>query len=189
MNILLQLFWSFAKIGAIAYGGGPAMIPVIENEVVNNQGWVTDADFRTALGIGYSLPGPISPQMAFWTGWRVAGFPGGLVAWLALELPSMTMMMILSVFFWRNMDSNSYLAGAAKGASVGVVGLMIYLAVSNSTKVFAPLKEQGWASGLLAHPDWVVLVIVVVVLSLWRPNLMVPVCMVGSILYGALFLR
>jgi len=184
---LLDLFLSFLKIGSIAYGGGPAMIPVIQTEVVDTQGWIPDEDFRTALAIGYSLPGPISSKMALWSGLQVAGIPGAFVAWIALELPSLTIMLIFTRFFWSTMSTNAYFTGAAKGASIGVVGLLAYLVYNQAGKIFQ--TGNGWLQGVMDHPSWVVLVIVVFVLSAWRPTLMVPLSLIGSAVFGAFFLR
>jgi len=187
MNLLIEIFFTFAKLGAIAYGGGAAMIPVIQAEVVEAKNWVKDDDFRTALAIGNTLPGPIAPQMAFWTGLRVAGFPGAVLALIAVQLPGVTAMFLISSFFWSRMGENVYLSGAARGASVGVVGLLGYVAYDQAFKVFA--RGVGWRQGLAAHPNWVVLVLVVFALSVWRPTWMVPLSLIGSAVYGAFFLR
>ena len=80
--ILLQIFLSFAKLGAIAYGGGPAMLPLIQAEVVDGRGWVSADEFRQAIGAGFALPGPIAPKMAFWVGIQAGGLTGAF--WLLL---------------------------------------------------------------------------------------------------------
>lgn len=189
MPLLLDIFITFVKLGLIAYGGGPAMIPVMQASIVNQKGWVTDEDFRTALAMGNSLPGPIAPQMAFWTGMQVSGVVAGIVAAVAVVAPSLFLMFLLTIFFWNNIDNNTYLKGAAKGAGIGVVGLLAYVAYDQAYKVFVKGAASNWWEGLRAHPNWVILVAVVFALSLWRPTLMVPVSIIGAAVYGAIFLR
>lgn len=188
MRVLLELFMSFFKIGLVAYGGGPAMVPVIETEVVTRRGWIDPTDFRTAISLAYTLPGPITPQLAFWTGWRVAGLPGGIVAWVAMELPSISAMYLIGRFFWGAMDSNVYLRGAAQGAGIGVVGLLWYLAYQQARGVFVG-ASGGWSEGIRNHADWLVIVMVVFLAALWRPTLMVPISLIACMVYGALFLH
>lgn len=190
MQLMLEIFWSFVKTGSIAYGGGPSMIPILQAEVVEGKSWVTDDDFRAALGVGYALPGPIVTKMSFWVGWRIAGFFGGTVALIAVTLPSLLMMMLLTGVLWGSMGRNlSYLNGATKGASIGVVGLLLYVAYDQAHKVFVKGVAPNWLEGLRAHPDWVILVLVVFALAIWRPSIMVPLSVVGAAIYGAIFLR
>lgn len=190
MGILWQLFVTFVKLGTIGYGGGPAMIPIIQSEVVESHGWVTDADFRTGLSAGYMLPGPIAPKMAFWVGLQQYGILGALVATLGVLLPNLFLMFLLSTFFFSSFSQgNKYLEGAAKGASIGVVGLLAYVAYNQAHKVFARGYEGGWLTGLTQNPVWVLIVIAVFVLSVWRPTVMVPLSLIGAALFGAFFLR
>ena len=189
MANLLEIFATFARLSSISFGGGPSMIPIFQSEVVDAKEWVTDADFRQALAIGYSLPGPIAPKMAFWTGLQIAGFPGALVAVIGVELPSLAFFYILTRFFFTDMSNNSVMAGATRGASIGVVGLLIYIAYDQAFKVFARDTGGNWLEGISKHPEWIIVVVTVVVLSLWRPTLMVPLSLIGSAIFGAIFLR
>lgn len=188
MGLLWELFTTFFKIGIFAYGGGPAMIPVMQVDVVDGNEWVTDEDFGTAVAIGYSLPGPIAPKMAFWAGLQTAGIWGGLIAMFAVVLPSILLMGVATQLLWNNIDSNAYLAGAAKGASIGVIGLLAYVTYNQAFKTFG-VKSTGWPEALTSHVDWLVLVIVIFALVLWRPGLMIPLSIAISALYGAFFLR
>ncbi|MFP4321531.1 MAG: chromate transporter [Anaerolineales bacterium] len=189
MALLWELFTTFMKLGTIAYGGGPSMIPIIEADVVSGKGWVTDADFRTALATGYGLPGPLATKMAFWVGLQVAGWAGALVATAGVVIPSILMMAVAVTVLWENMGNNSVLRGAAKGASIGVVGLLAYVVYDQAFKVFARDHGGSWLAGFRAHPDWIALVIVVFGLALWRPALMVPLSIIGAAIYGAIALR
>lgn len=190
MGILWELFTTFLKLGTIAYGGGPAMIPVIQSETVEGHEWLSDDEFRTGLAIGYGLPGPIAPKMAFFVGFQTYGVIGGLVAMFGVLLPNVFAMFLLTTLFFGSFsEGNKYLDGAAKGASIGVVGLLAYVAYNQAHKIFARNFDNGWLGGLAAHPDWVILVIVIFVAAVWRPTLMIPLGLVGAAIYGALFLR
>ena len=81
--IYLELFWTFFKIGAFTFGGGYAMIPLIQKETVEKHGWISDKDILEIVAIAESTPGPIAVNSATFVGIRVAGLPGAIVALLA----------------------------------------------------------------------------------------------------------
>ena len=85
---LLVLFLTFLKVGALTFGGGYAMIPIIQREVVEKRKWASEADILDILAISESTPGPISVNAATYIGFRVAGFWGSFFATLGLILPS-----------------------------------------------------------------------------------------------------
>ena len=92
MNILLQLFISFFKIGAFSFGGGYAMLPLIKREVIEVHGWMTGAEFIDVLAISEMTPGPFAVNSATFLGNKVAGIPGSIVATFAVILPSFIVM-------------------------------------------------------------------------------------------------
>ena len=186
---LFEIFISFAKLGIIAYGGGPAMLPLIQAEVVDGKGWVSADDFRAAIGAGYALPGPIATKMAFWVGFQAAGPIGGLVALIALLLPNTFAMMLLARLFFQDLRENVYVSGAVTGAGIGVIGLLGYITYDQAYKAFVRGDNATWLQGLRAHPDWVVIAILAFALAIWRPNLMVPLVVIASGIYGAFFIR
>ena len=87
--LLLDIFISFSKVGIFAYGGGPSMIPLVQEEVVDVHGWMTIEEFTDALAMGYALPGPIATKMAAYIGYKVAHGPGLLVALFGTVFPSL----------------------------------------------------------------------------------------------------
>lgn len=187
MSELWEIFVVFFKIGLYAYGGGPAMIPVMQAEVVGTRHWTTDNDFLTALAIGNSIPGPIAPKLALWMGSRLAGVPGAMVASIAVVLPGLILMSVFTSIFWSNADS-PYLKGAAKGAGVAVIGLLAYVTYDQAAKLF--LRDSGtWVKALENHIDWVIIVALAFGFVVWRPNLMMPIVIIAAALYGAFFMR
>ena len=103
--IYLQIFLAFFIPGIIGYGGGPASIPLIENEVVDTYGWMTTEEFSDTLAIGNALPGPIATKMAAYIGYEQAGVLGAAVALFATIGPSLILMLMLLGLLYRNRNS------------------------------------------------------------------------------------
>lgn len=91
--IYLNLFLAFFVSNIIGYGGGPAIIPLIEAEVVGRFGWMSSSEFAETLAIGNALPSPIATKMAGQIGYDVAGIPGAVVALFATVAPSLLLML------------------------------------------------------------------------------------------------
>src|SRR5690606_36055502 len=103
--IYVQIFWAFFIPGILGYGGGPASIPLIENEVVRRYGWLTVQEFSEVLALGNSLPGPIATKLAGYIGYEVGGVLGAVVAIGANVLPSLILMIILLNVLLKYKDS------------------------------------------------------------------------------------
>ncbi|EIJ80547.1 Chromate transporter family protein [Bacillus methanolicus PB1] len=91
--IYLKIFWAFFVPGILGYGGGPASIPLIENEVVDRYGWLTVHEFSEVMALGNSLPGPIATKMAGYIGYEQAGVLGAAVGVFATAAPSLILML------------------------------------------------------------------------------------------------
>lgn len=120
----LILFYVFAKIGLFTFGGGYAMIPIIQTEVSEKRKWVKPSEILDILAISESTPGPISVNAATYIGYRVAGFWGSLFSTLGLALPSFTIIFIIS-FFYKTFMSWNVVNAAFKGIKVGVIILLV----------------------------------------------------------------
>ena len=141
---LLDLFISFTKVGVFAYGGGPSMIPLIQEEVVEVHGWMSIEEFTDALAMGYALPGPIATKMAGYVGYKIANLPGLLAALLGTVLPSLLMMMALAALFWSYKDS-PYVQATLTAVRPAVVGLLFVVV----WQMF-PKSVTSWHTGLIA---------------------------------------
>lgn len=135
-NLLFDLFWSFAKIGLFTFGGGYAMIPLIEEVCVENKGWITSDELSTVTAIAESTPGPIAINCATFTGYAQGGFAGALSATFGMVLPSFIIIYIISVFF-DDFLSIAIIANAFKGIKIGV-GILILQAGINMYKKMKP---------------------------------------------------
>jgi len=100
-----HLFIAFFIPNIVGYGGGPAIIPLIENEVVGRYGWMTAQTFAETLALGNALPSPIATKMAGYIGYDVAGAPGALVALFATVAPSLLLMLLALGTLYRYRDS------------------------------------------------------------------------------------
>ena len=116
-GILKDLFLSFAKIGMFTFGGGYAMIALIENECVENKKWITTDDLSTITAIAESTPGPIAINCATFTGYMQAGLAGAVSATLGMITPSFLIIYLISMFF-DNFLEITIIASAFKGIKI-----------------------------------------------------------------------
>ena len=123
MGVLLQLFASYLKIGFFGFGGGYAMLSLIHSEVVVRNAWLTNSEFSDIVAISQMTPGPIAINSATYIGYEVAGFWGSVVATVAVCLPALTIMMLITRFFLRLRD-NRYVQGVVMGMRPVVVGMI-----------------------------------------------------------------
>ena len=121
--IYLQLLYSYLKIGFFGFGGGYAMLSLIQNEVVVQNQWMTNAEFTDIVAISQMTPGPIAINSATYIGYTVAGFWGSVVATTAVCLPALTLMIFITRFFLQLRD-NRYVKGAIAGMKPVVVGMI-----------------------------------------------------------------
>lgn len=134
MNILLDLFLTFAKIGLFTFGGGYAMISMIENNCVVKKQWITHDEMMNVTVIAESTPGPIAINCATFTGYKKAGFIGALVATLGIVVPSFFVIYLISMFL-DNFLELTIIANAFKGIKIAVGILILDAAVTMIKKM------------------------------------------------------
>ena len=123
MTRLRDIFWSFLKIGAFTFGGGYAMIPLIEAEMIQKRGWLTREDFINQLMLAQSIPGPIALNTAVFVGYKTRGTKGALAALLGVVIPSFVIILAIATCFVDFKD-NHIVAAAFKGMRPAVVALI-----------------------------------------------------------------
>ena len=136
--MLVQLFLSYLKIGFFGFGGGYAMLSLIHSEVVVRNGWLTSGEFSDIVAISQMTPGPIAINSATYIGYEVAGIAGSVVATVAVCLPALTIMMLLTRFFLRLKD-NIYVRGVVQGMRPVVVGMI----ASAALLLIFPHSDEG----------------------------------------------
>ena len=124
MKIIPELFLTFAKIGLFTFGGGHAMISMINNICVERKQWITHDEMMNVTVIAESTPGPIAINCATFTGYKKAGLPGALAATIGIVVPSFTIIYIISMFL-DNFLELPIVANAFKGIKIAV-GILIF---------------------------------------------------------------
>lgn len=124
MNLLLKLYLAFLKIGTFGFGGGYAMLPLIQKEIVTNNNWLSQSDFMDIIGISQMTPGPIAINSATFVGFRASGFWGSVVATLGVVTTSFILVSLANYFF-NKFKNSKVLDNALKGMRPALVGLII----------------------------------------------------------------
>ena len=124
IRTIWRVFFTFFKIGAFTFGGGYAMIPLIQRETVEKHGWISDDDILEVVAIAESTPGPIAINASTFIGYRVAGFLGALCATLGVVLPSFVVILAISGVL-RQFQHIKAVQYAFVGIRAGVLALIV----------------------------------------------------------------
>lgn len=124
-----KLFLTFMKLGLFSFGGGPAMLMLIKEEIVTKNGWMSEEELTEMVGLSESTPGPIAVNLATYLGYRKHGFLGALCATLGVMVPTFLIMFIVSMFF-RNLMQYEPVQYAFIGVKCAVVFLILRVAIS-----------------------------------------------------------
>ncbi len=136
LKTILKLFVTMFKIGLFTFGGGYVMVTLIENEFVEKKKWLTQEEYYDMLAIAESTPGPIAINSSTYIGYKLAGFLGSLFATIAVCLPSLIIIYIISLFFDKFLEF-TLVANAFKGIQVCVS----YLIISAGIKMIKKLEK------------------------------------------------
>lgn len=150
MRLLFDIFWSFLKIGAFTFGGGYAMIPLIQHEVISLRRWLGEGEFVELLTLAQAAPGPISLNTAVFVGYKMRGYGGALAAVMGVVIPSFVVILVVAMFF-ADIRDNRWVDAAFRGMRPAVVALIV-----------APIV--GLAQGMSA---WLMAVAVAVAVAVW----------------------
>lgn len=136
------LFKTFFFIGAFSFGGGYAMLPLIQEEVVHHHSWLEASQFADILSVAEMTPGPVSINTATYVGYKVAGISGSFLATLGVVLPSLILISTLTGIVLKN-KNNPYFQGVFRGLRPVVVALIIGAAIilGINTNTFINIKE------------------------------------------------
>jgi len=129
LKLCLQLFLTFMKIGAVTFGGGYAMIPIIENEISVKKGWIKDDELLEVVAISETTPGPIAICAATFIGYKIAGVLGAFCATFGVVLPSFIIIFVISLFL-RRFEDLEIIKYAFFGIRAGVLALLIKAVIS-----------------------------------------------------------
>ena len=139
------LFFTFFKIGLFTFGGGYAMIALLEEEFIQRRKWLDKDEFLDMAAIAESTPGPVAINSATYLGYKLAGVPGAATATVAVCLPSFLIIYAISLFF-EQFTQLTVIANAFKGIQVCI----IYLIFSAGVRMLKALDKSPFATGVLA---------------------------------------
>ena len=140
-----DLFWTFLKIGAFTFGGGYAMVALLEREFVEDKQWLSREEFLDMVAIAESTPGPVAVNSATYVGYKIEGVEGAAASTLAVCLPSFVVIYLISLVFDRFLQLSA-VASAFRGIQVCVV----YLVLSAGLKMLKNLKKDAFSRAVLA---------------------------------------
>ena len=124
MNILLELFIVFFKLGAFTIGGGIAMLPLLQNTLINEKKWFTKEEFMDIVAVCQSLPGVVAINMATYVGYKKKGLIGSIVSTFGVTIPSFIMILIIAKFI-TSLGDNGVLMGAMAGLRAAALGMVV----------------------------------------------------------------
>lgn len=145
LKSLWQLFISMLKIGLFTFGGGYAMISLLDNEFVGKKKWINHDEFMDMVTIAESTPGPIAINCATYIGYKKQGMVGSIFATLGMVIPSFTIIYLISLFF-NQFLSITWVASAFKGIQVCVV----FLIFSAGLKMLKKMKKSVFSIAVLS---------------------------------------
>ena len=162
-KLLGQLFLSFAKVGVMTFGGGMAMLPILQREVVEDKGWATDEELVDYFAIGQCTPGIIAVNMSSLIGYRIAGVPGVLSAVLGVVLPPFLTIVAIAYFLFNVFDLAA-VQHAFMGIRAGVCAMILVSVIKMARKslrsAFAwTVALAGFLTLLLADVNIILLIV------------------------------
>jgi chromate transporter len=178
---LWALFLSFGTATLLGYGGGPSIIPIYQDQVVNRHGWMDATEFGRSLAFGNALPGPIATKLAAYIGFKVAGWPGSIVALIAVVMPTALLMIALAGIMIK-LENNPYIKGMISGIQPVIFVMMAMLAYDFSKFAFEQ-TGAGWFSFL----PFVIACVFFIMVHYLQLNAVWGIVM--SLVLGAFFLR
>ena len=173
MQVLWELFRAFFTIGALTFGGGYAMLPMLEREIVNKRNWATQEELLNYFAIGQCTPGVIAVNTATFVGSKVKGVVGGIIATLGVIAPSMIIITVIAMVL-ENFMEIVWVQNAFAGIRVAVCALI----TASVVKLLKSNVKKYWHIALA-----VVAFVVVALLSL-SPVYVVVGCAVLSFIFG-----
>lgn len=184
--ILLELFWSFFQVGLFTFGGGYASLPLIQEQVLEKNAWLTHAEFIDILTISQMTPGPIAINASTFVGTKIAGIPGAIVATVGCVTPSCIIVLILATLYYKY-KGFSIVEGIIKGLRPAVVALIASAALSI---LLTALFGSDSLSIIFSNMNWIALCLLAASLFLLKKFKLNPIYVMllsgvaGVIIYG-----
>ena len=178
MKLLLNLFLTFSKIGLFTFGGGYAMIPLIENVCVTKKEWITHEEMMEITVVAESTPGPIAINCATYVGSKKKGFWGAAAATLGVTLPSFLIILLISFFLDRFLEIK-WVASAFKGIKIAV-GLLI---LDAAIKMIVKMNKEALSIIILSSAFAAMMLINIFAMRISTIVLMLAAALAGLFVY------
>ena len=172
--VLWDLFITFFKIGAFTIGGGLAMLPLIEREIVDKKKYISKEEVVDAFAVSQSLPGVIAINSGIYIGYRIAGVAGAFVTAFGVTLPSFVTILLIAILF-ATVSGNVYVDKALTGVKAGVAGVIAVTVVNLGKSV-------------IRDPFAIILAILAFMLTAWL-DVSIVIIIAGGALAGLLYYR
>lgn len=171
--MLFSMFITFFKIGAFTFGGGYAMIPIIQEEIVDKKKWIDDDEFMDAIAVAQGSPGPVAVNTSIYVGYKIKGLPGAISATLGTVLPSLLIILAIAMFFYQYRE-NAIIDKVFLGIRPAVVALIL-------SAVYKMMKKSKFGYKRLLISLGTVLIIVFFSIS---PIYLIIAAGIGGIVYN-----
>ena len=171
-----KLFLAMFKTGAVTFGGGYAMLPILDREVVEKRGWITKEEVMDYYAVAQALPGIISINVASFIGHRLRKVPGAVMGTLGVISPCIIIITLIAMLF-TNFQDNVYVAHALQGINIAVAALIVNTIITM------------WKKGVKEIPQFLIFLLVFC-LSLFVTNQQLPIyCVLGSLAFALIYKR
>lgn len=184
--IYWKLLWSFLQVGLFSFGGGYGILPVIQQQVVNQNHWLTLKEFTDVVTISQMTPGPIALNASTFVGMKMSGILGAIVATFGCAFPTAVLALIVGHYYYKYRDM-TLVKGIFEGLRPAIVSL---IASAGMSILFLSLfNTEVFTVGVLSHVDWkavVMFVISLFILRKWKTNpiyIMIGSGAVGAVVY------
>lgn len=171
--MFFQLFWTYLKIGTFTLGGGYAMLPLIQREVVDRKHWIDEEEFLNMIALAQAAPGLIAVNSAIFIGWRIGGWRGVCGAVLGAVLPSFLIILMIAMVFrdWKEQPAVEAVFKGVRPAVVALIAAPLYKLAKNAMKSTdnAIFLLVSLAAALLIwqlhiNPVWIILATIITTL-------------------------
>ena len=176
---LLELFLTFFKLGIFAIGGGPTMLTLLQGELVEKKGWLTNDELMEMTAIAESTPGPIAINLATYLGYKRGGFFGALLSTLGIVITPFTLMFVISLFLEKFLSFE-----AVKYAFMGVKVGVVFLLLKVSFTLVKNLKKDWFGITILSVVTVAMVIITILAVKFSAIYFILAGAILGLLVYG-----